>query len=60
MCDQSPCGRQAEPGQVPPEGGEAARAFSNALAEEHPSRAQHIGKRAVPLQLLSSMSSFGH
>ena len=30
---------QAEPGQVPPEGGEAARAFSNALQEEHPSRA---------------------
>jgi hypothetical protein len=39
--------RQAEPGQVPPEGGEAARAFSSALAEEHPSRAQHFGERAV-------------
>jgi len=30
---------QAEPGQVPPEGGEGARAFSSALQEEHPSRA---------------------
>ena len=27
---------------MPPEGGEAARAFSNALAEEHPSCAKHI------------------
>ncbi len=39
LLDNAVLRAQAEPGQVPPEGGEAARAFSSALQEEHPSRA---------------------
>ena len=40
---------------MPPEGGEAARAFSSALAEEHPSRAPLTAECRLSPALSSGM-----